>query len=103
MDQSHTITKQRSKKKVVPAQLTIGIDLGDRWSHYCVLDQAGDRNEGHRRNSDPAPGRHDLPPGCACIAEAGGDNATKPDGQGTTSLPFVPYRFHLFFIFRFFI
>ena len=42
MDQTHTITKQRSKKKVVPAQLTIGIDLGDRWSHYCVLNRAGE-------------------------------------------------------------
>ncbi len=23
------------------SELTIGIDLGDRWSRYCVLDQAG--------------------------------------------------------------
>src|ERR1700720_120612 len=22
-------------------KLTIGLDLGDRWSHYCVLDEAG--------------------------------------------------------------
>ena len=22
-------------------QLTIGLDLGDRWSFYCVLDEAG--------------------------------------------------------------
>src|ERR1700724_4122109 len=23
-------------------QLTIGLDLGDRWSFYCVLDEAGE-------------------------------------------------------------
>jgi transposase len=23
-------------------RLTIGLDLGDRWSWYCVLDEAGD-------------------------------------------------------------
>jgi predicted NBD/HSP70 family sugar kinase len=23
------------------AKLTIGLDLGDRWSYYCVLDEAG--------------------------------------------------------------
>src|SRR5713226_5361297 len=23
-------------------QLTIGVDLGDRWSNYCVLDEAGE-------------------------------------------------------------
>jgi transposase len=23
-------------------QLTIGLDLGDRWSCYCVLDEAGE-------------------------------------------------------------
>jgi hypothetical protein len=22
-------------------KLTIGLDLGDRWSNYCVLDEAG--------------------------------------------------------------
>ena len=53
MDQTHTITKQRSKKKVVPAQLTIGIDLGDRWSHYCVLNRAGEIVEEGRFRSTP--------------------------------------------------
>ena len=23
-------------------KLTIGVDLGDRWSNYCVLDEAGE-------------------------------------------------------------
>ena len=23
-------------------KLTIGLDLGDRWSYYCVLDEAGE-------------------------------------------------------------
>ena len=24
------------------SQLTIGLDLGDRWSFYCVLDKSGE-------------------------------------------------------------
>src|SRR5450432_3433351 len=29
-------------EKVVSQKLTIGLDLGDRWSWYCVLDEAGE-------------------------------------------------------------
>ena len=37
-----TITVQASKSEIFKEQkLTIGLDLGDRWSFYCVLDEAG--------------------------------------------------------------
>jgi predicted NBD/HSP70 family sugar kinase len=35
-------TVQASEKEILKEQkLTIGVDLGDRWSFYCVLDEAG--------------------------------------------------------------
>src|ERR1700688_1324068 len=37
-----TITVQAFQKEIYKEQkLTIGLDLGDRWSFYCVLDEAG--------------------------------------------------------------
>jgi transposase len=35
-------TMRTSGKKIFKGQLTIGLDLGDRWSFYCVLDEAGE-------------------------------------------------------------
>ena len=32
----------QKKEKVEGQKLTIGLDLGDRWSWYCVLEEAGD-------------------------------------------------------------
>ena len=35
-------TMRKSENRIVEGrQLTIGLDLGDRWSSYCVLDEAG--------------------------------------------------------------
>ena len=34
-------TMQKSGRKIFKGQLTIGLDLGDRFSSYCVLDEAG--------------------------------------------------------------
>jgi transposase len=35
-------TEQTCKSEIFKEQkLTIGVDLGDRWSFYCVLDEAG--------------------------------------------------------------
>jgi len=31
-----------TKKRQNVNQLTIGIDLGDRWGHYCMLDEHGE-------------------------------------------------------------
>ena len=37
-----TITVQAFQSEILKQQkLTIGLDLGDRWSFYCVLDEAG--------------------------------------------------------------
>ena len=36
-------TSQRSGSRIFKGrQLTIGLDLGDRWSWYCVLNEVGD-------------------------------------------------------------
>jgi transposase len=38
-----TITVQAFKSENFKEQkLTIGLDLGDRWSFYCVMDEAGE-------------------------------------------------------------
>ena len=37
-----TITVQAFQSEIFTGQkLTIGLDLGDRWSFYCVMDEAG--------------------------------------------------------------
>jgi predicted NBD/HSP70 family sugar kinase len=37
-----TSTVQTFRNEIFKEQkLTIGLDLGDRWSFYCVLDEAG--------------------------------------------------------------
>src|SRR5258708_35670553 len=38
-------------------KLTIGLDLGDRSSHYCILDEAGEGDIAHRLATTP-PGIH---------------------------------------------
>jgi transposase len=35
-------TVQARGKRIFKGQLTIGLDLGDRWSSYCVLEEAGE-------------------------------------------------------------
>src|SRR5690242_8043683 len=37
-----TSTAAKPSNKNLQGRLTIGLDLGDRWSWYCVLDQAGE-------------------------------------------------------------
>ena len=38
-----TSTMRRTANKIFKGrQLTIGMDLGDRWSFYCVLDESGE-------------------------------------------------------------
>ncbi len=48
-----SITKAQ-KKQLAASWTTVGIDLGDRWSHYCVLDQYGEIVEEGRFRSTPA-------------------------------------------------
>lgn len=40
--QLQIVTKKKSPRKAVETDLTIGIDLGDRWSQYCVLNEIGE-------------------------------------------------------------
>ena len=48
---NHTISTKKSKKKQVRERTTIGIDLGDQWSHYCVLDEVGEITPSHRKRA----------------------------------------------------
>ena len=41
MKKNSTVVRRR-KQIFKGKQLTIGMDLGDRFSHYCVLDEAGE-------------------------------------------------------------
>ncbi len=41
MKKINTVTAKKVEK-VVSQKLTIGLDLGDRWSWYCVLDETGE-------------------------------------------------------------
>src|ERR1017187_3809806 len=41
MKKISTVTAKKVEK-VVSQKLTIGLDLGDRWSWYCVLDETGE-------------------------------------------------------------
>jgi len=48
-------TMRRTASKIFKErQLTIGVDLGDRWSFYCVLDESREGKsggEGHTRQA----------------------------------------------------
>ena len=50
----HTRTTKQSKKQG-PAEKrwTVGIDLGDQWSRYCVLDEEGEIAEEGRFKTTP--------------------------------------------------
>jgi transposase len=47
----------KETRNVRDQQLTIGLDLGDRWSWYCVLDEAGEVLLEQNR-------------GCACVRQS---------------------------------
>ena len=39
MNQQTQKTNSKKAQKSTQNQITVGIDLGDRWSHYCILDE----------------------------------------------------------------
>ena len=41
-------------------KLTIGLDLGDRWSFYCVLDEAGTNHSGTETADDTGSDEADV-------------------------------------------
>ena len=56
---SGTSKKKTTKKEAPKRAQTIGIDLGDLWSHYCVLDEAGNvAEEGRFRTTQAALQKH---------------------------------------------
>jgi transposase len=65
--------KETIKRQAACRHITIGIDIGDRWSHYCILDEEGEAVEqGRFRTTATSVGRHfqDLP-GARIAIEAG--------------------------------
>lgn len=56
--------KGTAKTQAVTHKITIGIDIGDRWSHYCILDEEGQLvEEGRFRTIASSVGKHfqDVP------------------------------------------
>lgn len=39
MNQQTQKTSIKKTRNSAPAQITVGIDVGDKWSHYCILDE----------------------------------------------------------------
>ena len=57
--QLQIVPEKNSKKKPGDPGVTIGIDLGDQWSYYCVLDEAGEIvEEGRFRTTPGALAKH---------------------------------------------
>jgi len=46
-------TKQTNGKNIFEGQLTIGLDLGDRSSSYCILNEAGEIVLEHKLATTP--------------------------------------------------
>jgi transposase len=46
-------TMRRSGKNILQGQLTVGLDLGDRFSTYCVLNEAGEIVLEHKLTTTP--------------------------------------------------
>jgi transposase len=56
--------KETIKRQAACRHITIGIDIGDRWSHYCILDAEGEAvEEGRFRTTATSVGRQfqDVP------------------------------------------
>lgn len=67
--------KKNSEEAALPAaqELTIGIGLGDKFSHYCMLDQAGKAIEsGNLLNTEASVRKHfEGLPAAVVATEAG--------------------------------
>jgi hypothetical protein len=53
-------TMQASGKSIFEGQLTIGLDLGDRSSAYCVLNEAGEIVLEHKLATTPEAMRYSV-------------------------------------------
>ena len=43
--QGSVLSTKKSARTVLVGAMTIGVDLGDQWSHYCMLDEGGEITE----------------------------------------------------------
>jgi transposase len=39
--QGAVLATKKSARRVLVGATTVGVDLGDQWSHYCILDEDG--------------------------------------------------------------
>jgi len=63
-------------------RLTVGVDLGDQWSNYCILDLEGEKlAEGQLRTTQQGLCR--IFPGIKCGAGGGGGGDTLGLGSGS--------------------
>ena len=63
-------------------RLTVGVDLGDQWSNYCILDLEGEKlAEGQLRTTQQGLCR--IFPGIKCGAGGGGGGDTLGLGGGS--------------------
>jgi len=70
------MNKKTRKRSLSDDVLTIGIDLGDRWGHYCVLDAQGDvAEEGRVRMTRTALSAHFSCPRACVAIETGSQSA----------------------------
>ena len=37
------VSKSQLRRMAAKQRLTVGLDLGDRWSRYCILNEAGEK------------------------------------------------------------
>ena len=50
--QGAVLATKKSARRVLVEATTVGVDLGDQWSHYCILDEDGEiTEEGRFRTS----------------------------------------------------
>jgi transposase len=59
MSKQTTTAEKELLRKALTRTVTIGIDIGDRWSHYCILDEEGEIVEqGRFRTTATSVGKH---------------------------------------------
>jgi transposase len=47
--QGAVLATKKSARRILVGATTVGLDLGDQWSHYCILDDDGEVTEEGRR------------------------------------------------------
>ena len=73
---------QRGELRPNLDRLTVGVDLGDQWSHYCIFGSGG-RNAGGRTIADDPTGCCRILSSIECGARSGGSGDTLGLGAGS--------------------